>query len=67
MTLTRDKELWSIALWIEKEHGDEGGLYIAQQMDRLLKDGEPQGLALWLEIRERFEALSAGETTIETQ
>ena len=58
MTLTRDKELWAIALWIEKEHGDEGDLYIAQQMDRLLEQGEPEGLALWLEIRERFEALA---------
>ena len=61
MPLTRDKELWAIALWIEKQHGDDGWFYIAQQMDRLLEDGEPEGLALWLEIRERFEALAKGQ------
>ena len=24
MTLTRDQELWGMALWVEKHHGDAG-------------------------------------------
>ena len=53
--LSRDKELWAIALWIEENHGDDGWFYIAQQMDRLLEDGEPEGLGLWRGVIEGFE------------
>lgn len=38
---SRDQELWGVALWVEKHHGENGWFYIAQQKDRLLAAGEP--------------------------
>jgi hypothetical protein len=40
-------------LWVEKHHCDEGDLYIAQQMDRLLAEDELDGMAMWRKGRER--------------
>ncbi|NYH96284.1 DUF6961 family protein [Novosphingobium marinum] len=62
MTLTADQELWAVALWVEKHHGDEGDFYIAQQMDRLLEEGDFDGIAMWRQVGERFEALSKRAT-----
>lgn len=60
MTLTREKEIWAIALCVEKHHGDDGDFYIAQQMDRLLSEGELDGMAMWQQVAERFGRLKAG-------
>jgi hypothetical protein len=60
MVFTREKEIWAIALWVEKHHGDEGDFYIAQQMDRLLAEGELDGMAMWRQVAERFEKLKTG-------
>ena len=57
--MTRDQEVWGIALWIEKTHGENGWFYIAQQLDRLITEGVFDGLALWQAVQERFEALQA--------
>ena len=57
--MTRDQEVWGIALWIEKTHGENGWFYIAQQLDRLITEGVFDGLALWQAVQERFEALRA--------
>lgn len=57
--MSRDHEIWSMALWVEKHHGEKGWLFIAQQRDRLLADGDHDGVALWRAVRERFEALQA--------
>lgn len=59
MPLTRDQELWAMALWVEKHHGDAGWLHIAQQQDRLLAEGELDGVAMWREVGRRFEQLQA--------
>ncbi len=55
--ISRDQELWGIALWVEKTHGENGWLYIAQQQDRLIAEGQFDGLPLWRAVQERFEAL----------
>ena len=57
MPITREQELWGLALWVEKNHGPGGWLYIAQQQDRLLAEGEFDGVAMWREVAQRFEAL----------
>lgn len=57
MTLTRDLEIWGMALWVEKHHGEQGWLFIAQQQDRPLADGDLDGVALWRAVGERFETL----------
>jgi len=33
MPITREKELWGMALWVEKHHGENGWLFITQQQD----------------------------------
>lgn len=61
MTLTREAELWGIALWVEKTHGEAGWLHIAQQQDRLLAEGDLAGVKLWRAVAERFEQLLEGQ------
>jgi hypothetical protein len=60
MTLTREKEIWAIALCVEKHHGNDGDLYVAQQMDRLVAEGELDGMAMWRQLAERFRRLKTG-------
>ena len=57
--ITRDREIWGIALWVEKQHGENGWLHIAQQQDRLLNEGNFEGMKLWRKVGERFEELIA--------
>ena len=55
--LTRDQELWGIALWVEKNHGDDGPSYIASQVERLALKGDEAGVAMWLRVADRFKQL----------
>ena len=57
MPLTRDQELWGVALWVEKTHGEAGWLFIAQQQDRLLAEADLDGVAMWREVSLRFDQL----------
>ncbi len=57
MTISRDQELWAIALWVEKNHGDDGWFHIAQQQDRLLELWDLDGVAMWRSVSKRFEQL----------
>jgi hypothetical protein len=62
VTLSRDKELWAIALWVETNAGDDGDIYISQQMDRLKAQGDLDGVAMWESVWERYEALAGSES-----
>lgn len=55
--MNRDQELWGMALWVEKHHGEKGWFYIAQQQDRLLAEGSLDGLAMWRDVGKRYEKL----------
>ena len=57
MPITRDQELWGIALWVEKNHGGDGWLHISQQQDRLLALGDFKGMAMWREVGRRYDQL----------
>lgn len=57
--MTRDQELWGVALWVEKTHAETGWLFIAQQQDRLLAEGDFDGVAMWREVSRRYDELSA--------
>ncbi|KWV92503.1 hypothetical protein AAG603_05500 [Citromicrobium bathyomarinum] len=61
MTLTRDQELWGMALWVEKHHGDAGHEFIASKIDQLTRAGEVNGAKLWQDVAQRYERL--GERT----
>ena len=44
MVLTREQELWGVALWVETNHGDRGSSYIAGQIERLALQGDDAGV-----------------------
>ena len=58
LAMSKERELWAVALWVEKNHGDQGDLYIARRLDRLHTKGDADGVAMWWKVLERFEALS---------
>ena len=59
MPMTRDQELWGVALWVEKTRAEAGWLFIAQQQDRLLAEGDLDGVAMWRDVSQRHEQLSS--------
>jgi hypothetical protein len=56
--MSRDQEVWGVALWVERTYGADGWLHIAQQQDQLLATGDLDGVAMWRAIGERFEQLA---------
>ena len=58
--LTRDQELWAVALWLERTHGDDAPSHIAKQIRRLALSGERDGIAMWQQVAERYDRLRAG-------
>lgn len=62
MPITREQELWGMALWVEKHHGENGWLFIAQQQDRLLDEGDLEGMAMWRDVAQRFDQLMERKT-----
>lgn len=57
ISITREQEMWAIALWVEKHHGDVGDVYVSQQMDRLLAADDLAGMAYWGKVRDKLERL----------
>lgn len=55
--LTRDRELWAMALHVEREHGEDGQAFIVAQMERNRLLGEQAGIDLWAGVARRFEQL----------
>ncbi|WP_420006879.1 DUF6961 family protein [Tsuneonella aeria] len=58
---SRDKELWAVAVWVEKTHGTDGPRYIAEQVGRLALEGDEGGVAMWRNVAARFDQLSRSE------
>lgn len=52
--MTRDKELWALALWVEKHHGPDGPRFIAEKLGELALAGETGGVDLWKAVAERY-------------
>lgn len=61
--IDRDKELWALALWVEKHHGPDGSRFIAEKVGRFALDGERGGVELWREVARRFDGLRLTETS----
>lgn len=58
--ITRDKELWALALWVEKHHGADGPRFIAEKVGRFALAGESGGVELWRAVADRFDRLNSG-------
>ena len=57
MSVTREHELWAIALWIEREHADDAETFIAERVLHFEATGNAEGLRLWMDIAIRFVGL----------
>ena len=47
-----------MALWVDKNHGDAGGEFIASKIDQLCRAGEQDGARLWQDVARRYEQLA---------
>jgi hypothetical protein len=65
LDLTRDQEIWGMALWVERTHGNKGWLHIAMEQDRLLAEGELDGVALWREVQRCWEEMQAAKAQLQ--
>ena len=66
MNITRNLEIWAMALWVEKTHGDAGWLHIAQQQDRLIAASDFEGVKLWRRVGMRLEELKSDQARSES-
>lgn len=57
MVLTRDRELWGIALQVENSHGAKGHEFITDKIELFERRGERGAVELWKQVRDRFEKL----------
>ncbi|MBB5698514.1 DUF6961 family protein [Sphingomonas yantingensis] len=55
--MTPDEERWAEALMVERQHGDRAGEHIAERITALALAGDDAGVARWLEIAARLDAL----------
>ena len=60
--MTREQEIWGIALWVEKNHGEAGPTFIAEQIGRLATLRDDEGISLWRDVARRYAQLIAGGT-----
>jgi hypothetical protein len=58
--MTRDHEIWAMALWVEKLHEADGHDFIAYRIASLEANGEHGGAALWREVERRYTQLRTG-------
>lgn len=65
--MTRDQEIWGIALWVKTNHGESGQKFIAEQIGRLATGGDDEGISLWREVARRYEELiTTGARTLQS-
>lgn len=55
--ISREQELWGMALWVERKHGAHGRNHICAQVERLTSSGDHDGVELWPEVAMRYEQL----------
>lgn len=58
--MTRDQELWSMALHVERHHGTNGPQFIAGQIERNRLAGEQSGVDLWEAVAVKVKSLERG-------
>ena len=54
MGVTREQELWALALWVEREHGDDGEWFIAERMLHFQAEDNEDAVCLWNDVAVRF-------------
>lgn len=59
MAVTREQELWAMALWVDREHGEEGERFIAERVLHFDAEGDEGGKKLWMDVARRFVELKS--------
>jgi len=54
-----ERHIWACALAVEKQHGSEAPLFIAERIGALALQGDAEGVAMWTAIAGRLDALRA--------
>lgn len=54
MTITREQEIWAMALWVDREHGEDAEQFIAERVLHFEESGEKRGKELWLQVARRY-------------
>jgi hypothetical protein len=53
MTITREQEIWAMALWVDREHGEDAVEFIAKRVLHFEATGETGGKDLWMQVARR--------------
>lgn len=61
MSISPEQELWACALLVEREHGDQAAVHIAERIGALASEGDAAGVARWKAIAEKLSLLWTGE------
>lgn len=62
LDITRDQQVWAMALWVDRVHGSAGWLHIAMEQDRLLEEGALDGVALWRNVQRSWKKIAGSES-----
>ena len=48
VSVTREQELWAMALWVDREHGEDGERFITERVLHFDAIGDEGGKLLWM-------------------
>ena len=57
--MTPDEERWAEALAVQRRHGEDAPVFIAERIGTLALEGDLSGIRRWKEIAARLDALAA--------
>ena len=55
--LTREHELWGMALMLLRQHGNQAPIVVAERIERLASEGKEEGVALWKDVARRVDQM----------
>ena len=61
MPVTREQEIWALAVSVERKHGENAARYIAQRVTVFEQSGPQEAVALWRQVQRRYKQLSPGK------
>lgn len=66
MPVTREHELWAMALWVERDQGEDGDRFIAERVLHFEAQGDRGGRQLWMDVARRYVALKGADNRNES-
>ena len=54
VSVTREQELWAMALWVDREHGEDDERFITERVLHFDAIGDEGGKLLWMDVARRF-------------